>query len=45
VAVDINDETRELRVELPTTRRDHGVDVVTHVILNASLYQAPPDSL
>lgn len=45
LAVDVNDETRELRVELPQGPDEHGVDVIRHKVLDASLYQAPAGAL
>ena len=45
LAVDINPETREVRVELPTARIERGVDLIPHRVLTADLYEAPPGSL
>ena len=44
-AVDIDDETRELRVEMPPVIDANGVDLIFHRVLTPSLYQAPPGSL
>ena len=44
-AVDIDDETRELRVEMPPVADANGVDVIAHRVLTPSLYQAPPGGL
>ena len=44
-AIDIDDETRELRVEMPVVADANGVDVITHRVLTASLYQAPAGAL
>lgn len=44
-AVDIDDETRELRVEMPPVTDANGVDLISHRVLTPSLYQAPPGSL
>jgi hypothetical protein len=45
VAVDVNDDTRELRIEMPPVPNERGVDVITHKVLNAALYQAPAGAL
>lgn len=45
VAVDINDDTRELRVEMPLVRDANGVDLISHRVLSADLYEAAPGSL
>ena len=39
VAVNINDETRELRVEWPPRRGDDPFEIVTHRILGADHYK------
>ena len=44
-AVDINDETRELRVELPRVVDAGGVDLISHRVLPPSLYEAPAGAL
>ena len=44
-AVDMDDETRELRVEMPPVTDANGVDLISHRVLTPSLYQAPPGSL
>lgn len=44
-AVDIDDETRELRVEMPPVTDANGIDLISHRILTPSLYQAPPGAL
>ena len=44
-AVDIDDETHELRVEMPPVTDANGVDLISHRVLTPSLYQAPPGSL
>jgi hypothetical protein len=44
-AVDVNDETRELRVEMPPEHDVNGVDLISHRIFGPSLYQAEPGSL
>jgi hypothetical protein len=44
-AVDIDDETRELRVEMPTVTDANGVDLISHRVLPQSLYQAAPGTL
>jgi hypothetical protein len=44
LAVDINPDTRELRVELPTARRELGVDLIQHRVLTSDLYEAPPEA-
>ena len=43
-AVDIDDETRELRVEMPPVIDANGIDLISHRILQSSLYQAPAGS-
>lgn len=45
LAVDIDDDTRELRVELPPKRNEDGVDLISHRVMPPSLYEAPPGSL
>ena len=45
VAVDVNDDTREIRVELPATRDVNGVDLIPHRVLPAGLYEAPAGTL
>ena len=45
LAVGVNDETRELRVEMPPVRDAGGVDLISHRVLTPSLYEAPPGSL
>lgn len=45
VAVDIDDDTRELRVELPPKLNEEGVDLISHRVLPPSLYEASPGSL
>lgn len=45
LAVDVDDETRELRVELPPVRDANGVDLISHRVLPPSLYQAAPGTL
>jgi hypothetical protein len=45
VAVDVNDETRELRVEMPPVRDAEGIDLISHKVLTAGLYEAPPGAL
>ena len=44
-AIEIDDETRELRVEMPVVADAGGVEVITHRVLTASLYQAPAGAL
>lgn len=44
-AVDIDDETRELRVEMPPVTDANGVDLISHRVLTPSLYQAPSGAL
>lgn len=44
-AVDFDDETRELRVEMPVVIDANGVDLISHRVLPPSLYQAPPGAL
>lgn len=44
-AVDIDDDTRELRVEMPPITDANGVDLISHRVLGPSLYQVPPGSL
>ena len=41
VAVDVNDDTREVRIEMPPVPNERGVDVINHKVLNAALYKAP----
>ena len=41
-AIEVNDETREVRVELPTVRDPGGVELTPHRVLTPDLYQAPP---
>jgi len=45
VAVGVNDETREIRVEWPPRDRDLALDLVTHRVLDAALYTDPTGSL
>ena len=45
MAVNINDDTRELRIELPVVRDERGVPVITHKVLSAALYRAPAGAL
>lgn len=45
LAVDIDDETHELRVEMPRVTDANGVDLVSHRVLDRSLYEAPAGSL
>lgn len=45
LAVDIDDETRELRIEMPPVTDANGVDLISHRVLPPSLYQAPPGTL
>jgi hypothetical protein len=45
VAVDVNDDTREVRIEMPPVPNERGVDVINHKVLNAGLYQAPGGTL
>lgn len=44
-AVAVDDETRELRVEMPPVSDANGVDLISHRVLTPSLYQAPPGAL
>lgn len=44
-AIEINDETREVRVELPSARDAGGVELVHHRVLSRALYQAAPGAL
>ena len=44
-AVDVNDETREIRVGMPTTRDVGGVELIRRRVLTPDLYQAPAGSL
>ena len=44
-AVDVDDETREIRVEMPTMRDVGGAELVRHRVLTPDLYQAPAGSL
>ncbi len=44
VAVDVNEDTREVRVELPVKIGERGLDLISHKVLDASLYEAPPGS-
>jgi hypothetical protein len=39
VAVNINDETRELRVEWPPRNDDDPLDIITHRIVSAGHYE------
>ena len=45
LAVDINDDTRELRVEMPPERDRNGVDLISHRVFGPSLYQADAAAL
>jgi hypothetical protein len=45
LAIDIDDETRELRVELPPQLNAGGVDLISHRVMPPSLYEAPPGSV
>ena len=45
LAVDINDDTRELRVEMPPERDRNGVDLISHRVFGPALYQAEPSLL
>jgi hypothetical protein len=45
LAVDVNDETHELRVEMPPEHDINGVDLISHRVFGPSLYQADPASL
>ncbi|MFN2582608.1 MAG: hypothetical protein ABR498_07700 [Candidatus Dormibacteria bacterium] len=45
IAVDVNDDTRELRVEMPPIHDAGGVDLISHKVLPADLYQAGPGAL
>jgi hypothetical protein len=45
LAVDVNDETRELRVEMPPERDVNGVDLISHRVFGPALYQAEPGAL
>ena len=44
-AVEVNDETREIRVEMPTMRDTGGVELIQHRVLTPDLYQAPAGAL
>lgn len=44
-AVDIDDDSRELRVEMPRVTDANGVDLISHRVLTPNLYQAPPGTL
>ena len=45
LAVGINDETLELRVQLPPERDVNGVDLISHRVLGPALYQADTSQL
>ncbi|MGH7685795.1 MAG: hypothetical protein ACREN2_03125 [Candidatus Dormibacteria bacterium] len=45
LAVDIDDDTRELRVEMPRVNDVNGVDLISHRVLDPSLYEAPAGTL
>jgi hypothetical protein len=40
-AVNVNDETRELRVEWPPAGPDDPLDIITHRVLSPGHYQMP----
>ena len=44
-AVGVNDDTQELRIEMPPVRDAGGIDLISHRVLTSDLYQAPPGSL
>jgi len=41
-ATEINDETREIRIELPSLRDVGGVDLIPHRVLSPDLYRWHP---
>ena len=45
IAVDLNEKTRELRVEMPPERNVNGVDLISHRVFGPDLYQADPRTL
>lgn len=44
-AVNVNDETGELRVEWPPPQEDDPIGLVAHKVLSRDHYDAPPGSL
>jgi len=45
VAVDVNDETREIRVEWPPPSDEGGIELITHRVLTPDHYQGPEGAL